>query len=73
MNRQNKDFIQVGSFYGTLQPYQDYEVIEEGFDWFRVKNGTYVPKSIIRRPGDKDPRRFERQYDNEDEEYGAIR
>lgn len=46
----NRSTIRVVSAYGTLIPNQDYEVVEEGYDYVKVKgNGgiIYVPSTFI--------------------------
>lgn len=30
--------------YGGLKPYCEYEILEEGIDYFLTKNGIYIPK-----------------------------
>lgn len=45
----NCETIRVNSCYAGLKPGLEYEVIEEGFDWYKVKyNGgaVYIPNSV---------------------------
>lgn len=40
--------VYLDQFYGTLKPSVAYEVIEEGKDFYLLKNGMYVPKNIAK-------------------------
>ncbi len=49
--------------YGELKPYCEYYVIEEGYDYFLLRNGYYLPKQFSgRRQAEID----------EEEEYGGA-
>ena len=67
MTKSAVETVQLFHFYGHLQPFQDYEVINEGSDWVQVKDGTYVPRHMIKKPWEHAPR--EDEYEREDEEH----
>lgn len=48
MTKSVGETIQLFHFYGNLQPFQDYEVVAEGRDWVQVKDGTFVPRHMIK-------------------------
>ena len=59
--------VQVVTAYGPLMPFQDYVVLESGYDWVKVRsNGgaIYVPQNLIGRA--ERPRYFERERSEED-------
>lgn len=66
----SRDTIQVVASYGSLKPYMDYEVIERGYDWVKVKcrgSALFVPDSLVGRA--PRPRYYEEPQD-EEEFYG---
>lgn len=54
INESEREYVQLDVFYGTLRPCQDYQVLEEGYDWLLLTaqgKCVYVPKCLISTKG----------------------